>query len=145
LIWDIGFFSLPNTQFIELNAFSNANIDLASYLAEYQLFLTFLKNSKSIDLRSILGFNSKERIELDGDVFVTKDRIYHSLDKYGFEIQNVDYLMNSALVQENLYSFLELERKFSHLVPPFNFVKDDKTAKMIINENEEDEYVESFD
>ena len=57
----------------------------------------------------------------------------------------MDYLINSALVQENLYSYLELERKFGHLAPPFKFVKDIKKDGLIIDENDEDEYVESFD
>jgi hypothetical protein len=32
--------------------------------------LNFLQNSKNMDLKTILGFNDKEKLEVSGDVFV---------------------------------------------------------------------------
>jgi hypothetical protein len=63
-----------------------------------------------MDLKTILGFNDKERLELQGDVFVQKDKIRDTLDKYGFEaIKNLDYLIHSAMMSNGLYSFKRLE------------------------------------
>ena len=82
------------------------------------------------------GFKHKERIEKDGDVFITKDKIKASLDKYGLEIKNPDHLFASAHAGNDLYSFKELERKFTSVKPPFNFIE----AKLTSDE-EEDEYL----
>ena len=74
-----------------------------------------------------IGFNdksNKRRIERDGDIFIPKETIYASLDKYGLEIKNVDHLLSSARNSEGLYSFRECERRFGSLKPPFNFIKD---------------------
>jgi hypothetical protein len=45
------------------------------------------------------------------------------LEKYGLEIEKPPHLFASALKEDGLYSFLELERRFSAVQPPFNFVE----------------------
>jgi hypothetical protein len=59
------------------------------------------------------------------------------LDKYGLEIRNADHLLASALRENGLYSYAELERRFAHLKPPFNFID----AKLTSDEEQDDEYV----
>jgi len=124
LIWDVGFFADPaaNPQFVEINGYSNSEITLHHHLKEYQLLLNYLHNSKS-DLKTLLGFKDKSRTEQDGDIFVPRETIYASLDKYGLEIKNVDHLLSSARNVEGKYSFRECERRFGNLRPPFNFIK----------------------
>jgi len=129
LIWDVGFFADPaaNPQFVEINGYSNSEITLHHHLKEYQLLLNYLHNSKS-DLKTLLGFKDKSRTEQDGDIFVPRETIYASLDKYGLEIKNVDHLLSSARNVEGKYSFRECERRFGNLRPPFNFIKGLKTG-----------------
>jgi len=144
LIWDVGFFAdaAANPQFVEINGYSNSEITLYHHLKEYQLLLNYLHNSKS-DLKTLLGFKDKNRIEREGDIFVSKETIYASLDKYGLEIKNVDHLLSSARSVEGLYSFRECERRFGNLRPPFNFVKDLKNRSHS-NDGSSDEGEEEY-
>lgn len=146
LIWDVGFFADPeaNPQFVEINGYSNKPITLYSHLKEYQLLLNYLHHSKS-DLKTLLGFKEKNRIERDGDIFISKETIYSSLDKYGLEIKNVDHLLSSARSVEGLYSYRECERRFGNLRPPFNFVRDLKNepggGSPKSSDGDEEEYI----
>lgn len=68
--WDIGVVCAPNTTFLEINSPTNVEISRDKYLKDYQDLLNFLMNSKNMDLKTILGFNDKEKLEVSGDVFV---------------------------------------------------------------------------
>lgn len=46
------------------------------------------------------GFNTKNKVQLNNDIFVSLDTILNSLDIYGFEMnksESLEYLMQSAL------------------------------------------------
>lgn len=69
-----------------------------------------------------------------------------SLDKYGYEIddrRSLAHLLQSARTSEELYSCSVLERKFSGIQAPFNFITDDSEHE-VVNEDE-DEYLDNFD
>ena len=71
---------------------------------------------------------------------MTKDKIDSSLDKYGLEIEKHDHLFASAIRDDGLYSFRELERRFGAVQPPFQFV-DEKSS----DRSQDDEYLYSND
>ena len=62
------------------------------------------------------------------------------MDKYGLEIQNCDHIFASALRENGMYSFKELERRFAGLKPPFKFVEEAEDAEY----SQEDEYLEDI-
>lgn len=135
---DIGFFSdlgPENKRFFEIMAFTTDEIGQNTYLSEYQTLLKYIHNSKS-DIKTLLGFKEKGKIEKNGDIYVTKETIYSSLDKYGLEINECDHLINSALSHNGLYSYNALARKLSNLQPPFKFVEEEYTE-----DEGEDEYL----
>lgn len=77
--WDIGvvcgtatdeYWLAPNVVFLEMNTPTSIEVSRDKYLKDYQELLNFLKNSKNMDLKTILGFNDKEKLEVSGDVFV---------------------------------------------------------------------------
>lgn len=68
--WDIGVICAPNVQFLEINTPTSVEIVRDKYLKEYEELLNFLQNSRNMDLKTILGFNDKEKLEVSGDVFV---------------------------------------------------------------------------
>lgn len=66
--WDIGFivgiflkkcilyiYIAPHDHFIEINAPTSKEISKNYYLQQYQNLLNFIRNSKSVDLKTILG------------------------------------------------------------------------------------------
>lgn len=64
LYWDIGVICAPNPVFLEINTPTNELLRRDKYLKDYQSLIKFLKNSKNMDLKTILGFTDKERLEL---------------------------------------------------------------------------------
>ncbi|CAK66291.1 unnamed protein product (macronuclear) [Paramecium tetraurelia] len=145
IYWDLGVICAPNSGFLEINTPTDEILKRDKYLKDYQSLLQFLKNSKNMDLKTILGFNDKERLELQGDVFVQKEKIKNTLDKYGFEaITNLDYLIYSAMMSNGLYSFKRLEQKFGNL--DFEFIFDDENSTSKQKEMSEDEpYDDDYD
>ncbi|KAM3139739.1 hypothetical protein pb186bvf_008197 [Paramecium bursaria] len=142
--WDIGVICAPNISFLEINTPTSEHLERDKYLKDYQKLLQFLKNSKNLDLKTILGFNDKEKLELQGDILVQKEKIKQSLDKYNFEhIVNLDYLIQSAQMSNGLYSFKKLEQKFNNL--DFEFVFDQESSYNKQEESEDEPYDEDYD
>eukprot|EP01016_Furgasonia_blochmanni_P007777 TRINITY_DN13119_c0_g1_i4.p1 TRINITY_DN13119_c0_g1~~TRINITY_DN13119_c0_g1_i4.p1 ORF type:complete len:245 (+),score=70.52 TRINITY_DN13119_c0_g1_i4:65-799(+) len=135
--WDLGFFNAPFHQFIEINALTSSQIRRDSNLNEYQDLIKFIKNSKSVDLKTFFGFNSKDAVEANGDLLLPKEKILNSLDKYGYEHKNVDHILASAQDGKGLYSFRKIEKKFLKVNINVDFIET-RTRE----ESDDDEYLE---
>jgi len=121
--WDIGLVHVSgfNTiQFVPVNCLISHPITKDLYLSDYQEFLKFVRNSKSVDLKTLFGFTSADQAY--DDYFTTKEKILQTLDKYGFENNNITPLLDSSRDQDGLCSFNHLEKKFLSVNPPFDFV-----------------------
>ena len=118
--WDLGFISAPYDDFVEINCITDESITRDLYLKEYQSLIKFLGNSKSIDLKNILGFNHKDRIDVKGDTMIQKNRILSSLENYNFDPKNIDHLIASAN-KNGLYSFQKLKQKLERIKPEIQF------------------------
>lgn len=134
--WDIGFFNAPYTQFIEVNALTSNTIRRDSNLNEYQELIKFIKNSKSVDLKTFFGFNSKDAVEANGDLLLPKEKILNSLDKYGYEHKEVDHILASAQDTKGLYSFKKIEKKFLKVNINVDFIEATREV-----DSDEDEYL----
>ena len=89
------------------------------------------------------GFNHRDKLETNGDIFVSRDKIMNSLDKYGYETKNIEHLFLSAIQGSGLYSYNKLEKKFSNIQPQITFIEE-KNNKNEIESGEDDEYLEDF-
>lgn len=54
----------PNPSFLEINTPTNDILRRDKYLKDYQTLLQFLKNSRNMDLKTLLGFTDRERLEV---------------------------------------------------------------------------------
>ena len=55
---------MPNGEFLEINAVTENEITLIKCIPEYEALLKIINNSKSVDLKTLLGFNGNERLEI---------------------------------------------------------------------------------
>ena len=53
----------------------------------------------------MLGFNSKDKIEINNDLFISQEKLMKSLDTYGYEGENVNHILASALHINGMYSW----------------------------------------
>lgn len=83
-----------------MSAYTEIPLKNKSYLKEYNELIQFLKNSKTVSFRAIMGnffmtgFDKRDIFDDDDDSFTTQKKIINSLDKYGFD---------TKLISEHLF------------------------------------------